>query len=91
MHIVIGKNGRGHGHHVRQRGITEQDGVQALRDRQGNRGCWLRSRQAHTIIAPVTHRRIAVHQGELETRQAVEVHVVHDDPSLIVQKLRHVR
>ncbi len=69
------------GGHVRDVGVAEQHGVQALGDREGH---------GIDAVAPVRCGAVGIDQGELELPRAVEVRAVVHDAALIVDDAGHL-
>ena len=89
--IGAGENGRGHGGHVRERGIAEEDGVTAFADRERDGRRRLAACGAGSVIAPIRCRAGGIDDGELEAARALEVHAPNSDAALVVDELRPLR
>ena len=74
MHVAMGEDGGRDDGHVWQRGIAEEDGVEALGDGEGDGVRGLAAAGAGAVIAPVGGGAVRVDEGKLELAGTVEVH-----------------
>ena len=73
--------------HVRERRIAQQHRIEPLAHGQVDCGGGCGSPHAGAVVAPVGGRAVCVDEGELELPVAIEIHTLHGDAALVVERL----
>ncbi len=91
--VGIAPDAGGERGHVRDGGIAEQDGVEALRHGERDGVGRLGAVHARTVVAPIRGGAGGVDEGELKRARAVEVDrgIAHGHATLVIDQRRHLR
>jgi hypothetical protein len=89
-HIGIIEDRRRDTGHSRYHGITEEDGVKAVRDVNGDRLQRFSRSVACTIVTPVSECGRPVNQSELEFADTVKIDSSDRNATLIIDELRNL-